>query len=446
MQAVALAFRGQEDASIPIQVELQQAVARTFITAQISIAQECREEFLGVQEKKYRGQPDYPQEYRADLLWLDRKVEDLNRALKDDPFTALPNLETQSGLVTNDGESLSNVTAVMLATILSEPDMPDCFAEKIRQSGNGLFERAQAAFTVELQDQKVREAFKVGQLTQINQQLHELQLQQLTVDDFMTVREEIVERLERIEAILLQDSEVTVLESADDIAPFVLPSGRVTDKNQFFWAPEVKATLRRVFETLNSGSSVVLIAEREMGKSSLLWAITQQAEKELQISREAVYLSLQRLQSDEEFYEELCEKLGLPNVRGRQLTRQIEQGRRWLVCIDDVERMSQDGFPRWVREQLRGWAEGSDAPLRLVLAARKPLQQVFPDSFEDGQVSPLAGLCLEENLNVWSEKTIRAYIAERFGETEIQKIIQECKGRPKQVMRLCFEESRRQRK
>ena len=47
--------------------------------------------------------------------------------------------------------------------------------------------------------------------------------------------------------------------------------------------------------------------------------------------------------------------------------------------------MEWDGFTNQIRSQIRALAEGNNAPLRLVIAADKPLSQLFNDS---GMVSP----------------------------------------------------------
>ncbi len=55
-----------------------------------------------------------------------------------------------------------------------------------------------------------------------------------------------------------------------NLNPFIPQQGRVDDVQQFF---NREREIRRVFEVLNSGSSVSLIGEEGIGKSSLLWKI-----------------------------------------------------------------------------------------------------------------------------------------------------------------------------
>ncbi|MDJ0696284.1 MAG: hypothetical protein QNJ50_18290 [Mastigocoleus sp. MO_188.B34] len=108
--------------------------------------------------------------------------------------------------------------------------------------------------------------------------------------------------------------------------------------------------------------------------------------------------------------------------------------------------MTWEGFTRQVRDQLRGLAEGSVAPLRLILAASESLDDLFNDSQDEGKTSPLAGVCQEEIIAPWNESTARQFIATRlamtkikFTEIEIQQILQESDGHPRKLMRLCYQ-------
>lgn len=195
--------------------------------------------------------------------------------------------------------------------------------------------------------------------------------------------------------------------------PFHPLAGQVDNPQLFFDRPQV---INRIFEVLNSGSSVALIGAREMGKSSILWAICRQAEARLQPPRKPISLNLQLIYSEDEFYGELCEKVGISDVRGRELSRALKN-QRLLLLLDEVERITEESFTRRVRDQLRGLAEGSSAPLRLVLAASTSLDRLFPNSYQEGLVSPLIGICIEEPLREWDETTIRTFIASRLEPT-----------------------------
>ncbi len=222
--------------------------------------------------------------------------------------------------------------------------------------------------------------------------------------------------------------------------PFVPQHGVVDNPQQFF---NREREIRRVFEVLNSGSSVALIGEEGIGKSSLLWAICQQAESRLHSPRKAVFLDLNLVHDEDGFYSALCQEVGIPESRS-MLNRNL-RSHRVLLALDNVGKMTWEGFTRQVRSHLRGLAEGSTAPLKLVLAASEPLERLFNDSQDKGKTSPLAGICQEENLKPWDETTARAFIkarlamtSVRFTEEEIIQLVQESGGHPRRLMQLCY--------
>ncbi|MEH2286140.1 nSTAND1 domain-containing NTPase [Nostoc sp.] len=224
--------------------------------------------------------------------------------------------------------------------------------------------------------------------------------------------------------------------------PFIPQRGRIEDPQQLFGR---EREISRVFEVLNSNSSVALIGEEGIGKSSLLWVICQQAENYLQLRREPVFLDLNNgVHDEDEFYIALCDKIGIPESKGYRLTRNLQK-KKVLLAIDNLGKLIENGFTRQVRDQLRGLAEGRDASLRLILAATEPLNNLFKDSQEQGNTSPLAGICQEEHIHPWDEATMRTFIANRlartsvnFTEQEIIQLIQESGGHPRKLMQLCY--------
>jgi ATPase subunit of ABC transporter with duplicated ATPase domains len=69
--------------------------------------------------------------------------------------------------------------------------------------------------------------------------------------------------------------------------PFIPQHGKIDDPRFFFGR---EREIRWVFETLNSGSSVAIIGERAIGKSSLLQAIYREAPNQLHHPRQPIYL------------------------------------------------------------------------------------------------------------------------------------------------------------
>ncbi len=225
--------------------------------------------------------------------------------------------------------------------------------------------------------------------------------------------------------------------------PFLPLAGRIENSEQFF---NRKKELQGVFEILNSGSSVALIGEKEIGKSSLLWAIKQQAETKLIQPRKPIYWDMSQIRDEDDFYYGLCSEVGIEECRGFRLTKALQkQSTKWLLLLDEIEKMAWDGFTNQVRGQLRGLANGNDAPLRLVVAASTSLDQLFPDSNEIGMVSPFQNICIEEQIELWDEATVRDFIRDRlknnpiqFAESEITQIITRCGGYPREIMEMCY--------
>ena len=224
--------------------------------------------------------------------------------------------------------------------------------------------------------------------------------------------------------------------------PFVPRSGRIDLPEQFFGREK---ELRSVFEILNSGSSVAIIGERQVGKSSFLKAISHHAEAQLTRYRRPVYLNFQDIYDDADFYEALCFEIGLEEtLKGFRLKRAISKlDPPILLLLDEVEKMAWGGFTLQIRSQLRGLAEGRSAPLRLVVAASMDLDLLFPDS--QGNVSPFKNICLNESLGFWNEKTVTEFVNARlsltpinFPEKSINQIFMETEGHPQKVIEACY--------
>jgi len=231
-----------------------------------------------------------------------------------------------------------------------------------------------------------------------------------------------------------------LLGEGSNFNPFVPQTGTVDNPQQFF---NREREIRRVFEVLNSGSSVALIGEEGIGKSSVLRKICQLAESCLHSPRQPVFLDLNLVHDEDGFYSALCQEVGIPESRS-MLNRNL-RSHRVVLALDNVGKMTWEGFTRQVRSHLRGLAEGSNAPLKLVLAANESLGKLFNDSQDESKTSPFAGIFQEENLKPWDETTIRAFIdarlamtSVRFTEEEIIQLVQESGGHPRQLMQLCY--------
>jgi transcriptional regulator with XRE-family HTH domain len=224
--------------------------------------------------------------------------------------------------------------------------------------------------------------------------------------------------------------------------PFQPTNCRIENPEQFF---NREKEVRTIFEYLNSGSGVELLGDRQIGKSSVLLQIERLAATMLRVKREPIYFNLQEVHTEEEFYESFCEKLGIETCMGYGFFRAMRD-KRLLLLLDEAEKMSWDGFTRQIREQLRSLAEGGNAPLRLVVAARTPLDDLFPDSHESGMTSPFQGICVRVDLKAWDQPTVQRFIASKlentgvcFSEEQMEKLWLESQGHPQKLMKACFD-------
>ena len=200
--------------------------------------------------------------------------------------------------------------------------------------------------------------------------------------------------------------------------------------------------LRQVFEFLHSGTSVALVGCAGMGTSSLLYAVEQKAAEEFP-QRKPVYINMCTILDIQSYYTTLADEIGIEAETEFQIKRELKK-QRTLLLLDKVEQLRENWFNDGVRRELRAWANaGNRSPIRLVVAAHRPLTELFEDSGFD---SPFANICQEIELQPWDAETIQGFINHRsigtgvkFKAEEIGKIIVESQGIPREVMKLCFE-------
>ncbi len=209
--------------------------------------------------------------------------------------------------------------------------------------------------------------------------------------------------------------------------------GRIVEPKRFFNREEL---LRQILEALHKGNSVALIGEFRIGKSSTLSMIQRLGPKALKLPPEAfLYLDMQPLRNEDEFFEALCDDIGIPTCRGFKLARAL-RGKRYILCLDEVEKMNKkECFSRDIREELRGLAGSADAPFSLVIASRTPLERLFPDTPD--MTSPLANICVKVDLKPFTPQVVRNFLLQRlqgsgvtFTEAHIAELIKKTGGHP----------------
>jgi GTPase SAR1 family protein len=220
--------------------------------------------------------------------------------------------------------------------------------------------------------------------------------------------------------------------------PFTPLSGRITNPTHIF---DRQREVQQALDYLRSGSSVAFIGDSGVGKSSLLTLLKERAETEL--GRTPILLDMQKLHSEDDYYEALCEEAGIATVKGGWKLERALRGRRLLLLLDEIEKMTWDGFSHNLRAELRGLAEGEHAPFKLALVARSPLDRLFPDS--ELNTSPLAGICQQINVKPWNNATAREFIQQRlrgtpvrFSDDEIKHLFETSNGLPLRLMQAAF--------
>lgn len=222
-------------------------------------------------------------------------------------------------------------------------------------------------------------------------------------------------------------------------------TGKIDDPAEFF---NRELLLHQVFDELRKGCNLSLIGLPQIGKSSLLGMIKAWGPERLGWPSSAfLSLNMQLIADEQEFFEALCEELGIaPACRGRKLWRVLrQQGRRAVLCLDEIEKMQYpDRFSVHARDDLRGLADGASEPLTLVIASSMPLDHLFPH--EPGTTSPLHNICSPLTIPPFSPDEVHDFIRTRlqgtgitFSQSHITRLIAESGGHPGKLQRLAAE-------
>jgi hypothetical protein len=166
----------------------------------------------------------------------------------------------------------------------------------------------------------------------------------------------------------------------------------------------------QIFDEIRKGQSISIVAGSQMGKSSLLWYLCQVGPQK--IGCEFAYFDLELVSNENEFFEGICEELNISTSRGFWFAHALKE-RHIVLCLDEIEKMTWRGFSRDLRSQLRGLADGTHAPLQLVISSRTSLRQLFPD--DPTNTSPLAGLCFQIDLVPFTLTETKNLVARYLG-------------------------------
>ncbi len=196
-----------------------------------------------------------------------------------------------------------------------------------------------------------------------------------------------------------------------------------------------------IFGELKKHQNLVLLGDGQIGKSSLLWKVCKQGVSDLP-QKQFVYLDMLMVKDEPDFFQVLCEKIGISRCHGDvESIRRGLKNRQYVLCLDAIECMVDSTFFSYkIRNQLAGLAQDKDHPLTLLIASRSPLSDLFPDSPKEA--SPLANICKNIDIIPFSQEEVSKFIHSRlqptkirFTDEEIQTIWETTQGHPKQVQR-----------
>jgi energy-coupling factor transporter ATP-binding protein EcfA2 len=314
-----------------------------------------------------------------------------------------------------------------------------CIVVQLDLVRSSFFERVCGCFGAEVRDRsELRDLLNLQLLMQIDEKM-------LTIDRFTDVLQsnvaqplqEINTKLDKITNYFCPPGQTEFIQSELPANPFMPLSGWVDDPQHFF---DQEKLIKDVFEFLNAGSSVALIGERGIGKSSVLKEIERISQQRL--NRQAVYVDLNLVRDEEDFWGIVCHGI---RVQPRNNSERIKavQSRRILLLLDEVEQMERQIFGEEIRTQLRGFAQGGQ--MKVIVAACVSLDVLFPGE-EHSLISLFNNLCTEYLMKSWSDEVVRLYIKERlqdmpvrFTETEIRRIIQSSQGIPQKLVKNCYQ-------
>ena len=220
--------------------------------------------------------------------------------------------------------------------------------------------------------------------------------------------------------------------------------GCITDPEKFFDRQEL---FRRIFEELKKGSSISLVGDSKIGKSSILAMLPYWGPQELGLSEDQfLHVDMQCINNEDDFFEKLKDELKFPQpLRGYKLRRQLAN-KRYILCIDEIERMTnKHHFTGNERTELRGLADGANTPLTLVIASRSPLEYLFED--DPLRTSPLAGLCGPPlRVQPFDETTTREFLTQRlqhdvveFTQEQMHQLYLQTRGNPGELQAAAAE-------
>jgi hypothetical protein len=211
--------------------------------------------------------------------------------------------------------------------------------------------------------------------------------------------------------------------------------GRINDPARLFDRHRI---LRELRQMLGVGNSISLIGEREIGKSSVLYALYKTASEWLP-DKHVHYLDLQEVIDEEDFCAEVLEGMGREPGGLRALRRALRR-EPLVLLLDEVEKLNRPAFTQNLHELLRALAQRPT--LTLVVASYHQLSEIFPP---ESPTSPLHNIFTQKRLGPFAAQDARQFLHHRlrrtgvvFDSSEIERLVVESGCHPARLQRLAY--------
>ncbi|ETW93236.1 MAG: hypothetical protein ETSY1_40075, partial [Candidatus Entotheonella factor] len=206
---------------------------------------------------------------------------------------------------------------------------------------------------------------------------------------------------------------------------------------RFFYNRE--AELNTIFNRLATMQSVSVVGERRLGKSSLLYRISEFERDRLGSDYTTLYLDMERVFSSEEFYKRVCVALGNPQGTSYLDFEEALANKKVILCLDEFERTTNSSaFDQKFFAVLRSLAQTGQ--LALVVATQHTLA-----GLHDGiPTSPFQNIFTLLTLGPFSDQAARELITapsqqagHPFSEQEIEFALEQAGTHPYRLNLIC---------
>ncbi|MEZ4646815.1 MAG: AAA family ATPase [Chloroflexota bacterium] len=213
--------------------------------------------------------------------------------------------------------------------------------------------------------------------------------------------------------------------------PFFI-GGRINDPRYFFGRERL---LREIRTELRKHSSVSVVGDAQMGKSSLLYYLYLTRNAWLPDDVTLAYVDLQGVLDEADFCETVLAKLGAAGETLRDLKRVLYR-QDVILLFDEVERIAEPDFNPRLHDLLRALAQ--EPHFAMCLVTQRSLDAVFPPQTPGG-VSPFHNIFSVKRLGPFTVEEARRFLQQRgagFSEAEVEELLAQSGGHPARLQRL----------